>query len=339
VLLASAAACVLGVAVAVSAWALGRTTLPDELENPAPIESIDLEYEDFDDARTVDLSATMQPSPGLVSRTSGLLTASACAPGADLASGQAAFLVDRLPVIALATAQPLTRHLVVGDRGTDVREIQEALIALGFEGPADGVIGPQTLRFFNGLRRAAVADAPLVDTIDPASVVWLPSTTVTATDCPTAVGSSVEPGTVLAALPDDLIALRVGTLPSALPTAPRTLTIDGVTAAVDGAGGVDEEAWGDIAATSTFRAYVVAPDDVVLSGTLSLRDPVRVARIPPSLLRETADGRVCVSDDGESFVGDLVSTDLGRTLVRFDDEPSSADVGRSATTDGGDPCG
>lgn len=334
--LAAAGVILLATAAVVAAWAAGQTALPPDLGTAAPVASLSVPYEDFDDAHTVDLTATLQESPGLTSRTSGILTGSSCTPGATIDSGRAAFVVDRLPVIALATAQPLIRPVTTGDRGPDVRELQDAFAALGFEGAVDGVVGPQTLRFFDQLRRAAVADAPRVDAIDPAALVWLPSASVAVTDCPVAVGGDVEPGTALAALPPTLTGLRVGTAPTALPLAARTLTLDGVAAEVAPDGVVDPESWDALAATASFRAYALAPDDVVLSGSLRLRDAVRVARLPPSLLRDTADGRVCVRDDGAAYLGDLVSSDLGYTLVRFDDPPSSADV--TAPDAGDDPC-
>ncbi len=327
---------ILSAAVAAGAWAIARAVVPPELAPARPVESLSIPYEQFDDARTVDLTATLQPSPGIVARTQGVLTRSTCAPGTALRSGQAAFLVDRVPLVALSTAQPLTRPLAAGDRGADVREVQQAFAGLGFTGSVDGVVGAQTIRFYNDLRRAAVADAPLVEAIDPASLVWLPSAEVVVIDCPTAVGEDLEPGAVLAALPPTLLALRVGTTPAALPDAARTLTVDGVTAPVDPSGAVDAATWGDLMATATFRAYALAPDDVVLSGTLRLGESIRVARIPPSFLRDTDDGRVCIEDHGTVFVGELVSTDLGSTLVRFDDEPTTADAPRADTS--GEPC-
>lgn len=334
--LAATAVVILAAAGVGGAWAIAHAAVPPELAQARPVESLSIPYEQFDDARTVDLTATLQPSPGVVARAPGVLTRSACSPGAALRSGQAAFLVDRLPLVALSTAQPLTRPLAAGDRGADVREVQQAFAALGFTGGVDGVVGAQTIRFYNDLRRAAVADAPLVETIDPASLVWLPSAEVVVVDCPTAVGEDIEPGTVLAALPPTLLTLRVGTTPAALPDAARTLTVDGVTAAVDSSGAVDAAAWGALMATATFRSYALAPDDVVLSGTLRLGESIRVARVPPSFLRDTDDGRVCVEDGGTVFVGDLVSTDLGSTLVRFDDEPSTADAPGADTS--GEPC-
>ncbi len=71
--------------------------------------------------------------------------------GDELAEGQVVAAVSDRPVIALAGAFPAYRSLTRGDRGSDVRQLQEALTRLGYYDDAlDGLLGPLTER---GLRR------------------------------------------------------------------------------------------------------------------------------------------------------------------------------------------
>lgn len=317
--LLSVAALLLATALAASGWLLGRTTLPTELATPSAIENVDVAYQDFDDARTADLAVKLQDSPGLVARGAGLLTGSTCTPGGAIMSGGATFILDRVPLLDLATAQPLARTLVMDDRGADVSELQQAFAALGYTGAVDGVVGTRTIAFFNALRRGLVADAPRVDAIDPASIVWMPSSPAEIVTCPISVGSSVEPGATLAELPPAIASLRVRTLPTAVPSSARTLLIDGIVANVEEDGTVDAAAWPKIAATPTFRDYLTDPEKVVLSGSVQLAEPIRVAQVPPSALFGVGDDTACVSDATTVYRGTVVSSERGYTLVDFSD--------------------
>lgn len=315
--LLSVAGFVMVAALAVASWLLGRTMLPTELATPSAVESVTVEYQDFDDARTVDLVVELQNSSGLLMRGSGLLTGSTCVSGGSITSGGSSFVVDRIPLMNLATAQPLARSLAIGDRGGDVRELQQAFAALGYAGAVDGVVGPHTLAFFNDLRHGLAADAPRVDAIDPASIVWMPASPAEVTECPISVGSVVEPGTVLAELPALITSLRVGTKPTAVASSARTLIIDGVVAGLDGEGRVDAAAWPKIAATTTFRGYLADPEKVVLSGSVQLAEPIRVAQVPPSALFGIDNDTACVSDEATVYRGAVVSSERGYTLLEF----------------------
>ena len=308
---------------AIVGWSVGRIALPAELERPVAIERSGVSVEEFSDRRTVDLSITLEPSAKVTSPSGGLLTSSSCSPDAVIEHGGSTFAIDGTPLVDLATAHPLWRTLEVGAKGTDVRELQESLALLGFEGVIDGVMGPRTIAFFNGLRRAAVPDAPLVDAIAPSSVVWLPSDAVTGGTCLSHVGAVLQPGDALVELPPRISALRLGTMPRTLPARPRVVSVDGVPAGIDEQGNVDRQAWPALASTPSFRAFVADPKSVAFKGEVQLVDPIETVRVPPSAIVGASGDRGCVWDGDVAYAGAIVSSQLGYTLMTFDDDPPS----------------
>ncbi|HEV8575354.1 MAG TPA: peptidoglycan-binding domain-containing protein, partial [Dehalococcoidia bacterium] len=66
-------------------------------------------------------------------------------PGTELREGDSVFLTSGRPVFLLAGQQPSYRDLGPGITGEDVRQLEEALVRLGFNpGPADGVYDSST---------------------------------------------------------------------------------------------------------------------------------------------------------------------------------------------------
>src|SRR3990172_8738911 len=70
--------------------------------------------------------------------------------GTELREGDVVFTTSGRPVFLLTGEQPAFRDLGPGIKGEDVRQLEEALVRMGFDpGPADGV--------YDGLTEAAVA--------------------------------------------------------------------------------------------------------------------------------------------------------------------------------------
>jgi len=66
-------------------------------------------------------------------------------PGAELRDGDVVFTTSGRPVFLLTGEQPAFRDLGPGIKGEDVRQLEEALVRMGFDsGPADGVYDSQT---------------------------------------------------------------------------------------------------------------------------------------------------------------------------------------------------
>ncbi len=316
VILVGALTLLVGCGAAVG-YVQGRLSVPTDLAPPFAVERYDVQVDDFSDRHTVVMEVSLHTSSRVLVQTSGIVTSSSCAPEAVIVSGDSVFAVDGTPLIDLSTPHPLWRPLGADAKGGDVRELQRSFASLGFRGAIDGVVGPQTIAFFNGLRRAIASDAPLVTEIAPSDIVWLPEESVTGASCPVPVGSVVHPGDVVAELPPRLSALGIGTLPVVMPDLPRTVVIDGISAAVDEQGNVDRQSWPEISETPSFEAYVADPKTVVLKGDVQLTTPVRVSRIPPSAIFGTRTGKGCVSDGVQTYEGEILTSELGYTLMSF----------------------
>ena len=78
-------------------------------------------------------------------KTSAGIAARLPAPGTEVREGDILFITSGRPVFLLAGAEPAFRDLGPGLKGDDVRQLEEALMRLGFDpGPADGVYDGQT---------------------------------------------------------------------------------------------------------------------------------------------------------------------------------------------------
>ena len=78
-------------------------------------------------------------------KTSAGIAARLPAPGTEVREGDILFITSGRPVFLLAGLEPAFRDLGPGLKGDDVRQLEEALMRLGFDpGPADGVYDGQT---------------------------------------------------------------------------------------------------------------------------------------------------------------------------------------------------
>lgn len=299
-------------------YVLGGLAVPAELERPLPVERSDVRVEDFSDPHTVVIDVSLQSGVKVIVQSNGILTSSSCGSETPIATGGSSFAVDGTPLINLATAHPMWRTLDMDAKGADVRELQRSFANLGFRGATDGVVGPETIAFFNTLRRTFVADAPLVTEIAPSDVVWLGEEPVTGASCVVPVGSVLHAGDAVAELPPRISGLRLGNLPVVMPDLPRTVVIDGIAATVDERGDLDRQSWPEISKTPSFEAYVADPKTVVLKGDVELTTPIQVSRIAPSAIFGTRAGSGCVSDGTHTYEGEIVSSELGYTLMRFE---------------------
>lgn len=76
--------------------------------------------------------SALKPSSGVAARLP--------LPGTDLREGDAVFISSGRPVFLLAGQQPMYRDLGPGITGEDVRQLEEALVRMGYDpGPVDGV--------------------------------------------------------------------------------------------------------------------------------------------------------------------------------------------------------
>ena len=93
----------------------------------------------FDDAHSVTAAPILSPEVSvLTSGGSGVVTASTCAPGAEVKTGDPLVSINGVPRIAIVSTVPLWRDLRLQDKGTDVSAVQTALTASGYPVTASG---------------------------------------------------------------------------------------------------------------------------------------------------------------------------------------------------------
>ncbi|MFJ4232779.1 peptidoglycan-binding protein [Cellulosimicrobium cellulans] len=196
-------------AVAVGGWA-AIAAQPNRAAAAAPVAPVVvvpvLERAELAVARTV----TVESGEGLEARSqaSGLVTREPV-PGVLLEQGDVVLVLDDRPVRAFVGTTPFWRPLVVGDRGDDVRALQEYLVETGYlSGAADGVFGDRL--------RTAVAEFNVdsglgrgVGSFDPATVVWVGPSPLRVATVPVRAGDSVAPGQPVVVGPAAAVAITV----------------------------------------------------------------------------------------------------------------------------------
>lgn len=80
----------------------------------------------------------------LADAASKVVTKEILAPGSTVGPGQPVIEINGQPVFALAGQFPMYRDLRAGDKGPDVRAVQEGLVQAGYDVSTDGILGPKT---------------------------------------------------------------------------------------------------------------------------------------------------------------------------------------------------
>ncbi|ALJ18687.1 peptidoglycan-binding domain-containing protein [Microbacterium sp. No. 7] len=321
------AVCAAGVAV--GAWLFapvvpGQLASSDAVGGTAPVTS-----RTVDDRRTVELVLEVETPLPLLSPASGTVTATTCGPGAALTSGESSLSVDGARIVSLATSVPLWRDLTITDRGDDVAALQTELSRLGYPVTADGVMGPVTLASAADLLGLTGASAREYATIRAASFLWLPAPSVAVRTCEAGLTSRVDAGSALYTLDDALTSARIATVPTDAVPGPRVLVLDDRTIAVDEEGEVaGDEARAALQATRTFATWRDASDRTQpLTAAYVLAAQVEASSLPPSAVYGLDGAAGCVRTDAGVRAVSVVSSQLGQTLVTFDDgEPAPASV-------------
>lgn len=315
---------------------------PASLSTATPVGTVAVTERTDADERQVQLLLDTGAPGAVVTSRAGVVTASTCAAGGALRSGAEVVRIDGVPVLALASTTPLWRDLSEGDRGDDVRGVQQELARLGSRIAVDGVVGPATVRAVRELlvaqgsaRSAAAPD----DVIERAAFAWIPAPEVTVTACDAVVGATIGTDGVLATLPAELRGARLEQLPVDAVPGTRQVRVGQATAPVDDRGVVTDQAALDALRTQPEYAAVLASTDGAPSvpATWSLVEPLRVLVVPPSALWDVRDGSACVRPvPGAPTLVEVVGSELGQSFVRL---PSGGRLTQvRSEPDGGRPC-
>lgn len=320
----------LGVVGAVCAMAIGAIAFafiihpspPPSLGASVDVEEVPVTQQEFRDDRGATLIVTRGPDVELRIRTGGLITDTTCESGGALTSGTSAFQVDGRPVVNLHTSVPLWRELSVGDAGEDVRALETGLRQLGIEIRDDATLQWSDVAALRSVFAKAGADADF-DTVSPSRIIWLPARDVRVAQCVNAVGAAVASEDVVATIDGSATVAVMGLAAERLP-GPRELLLDDVTVALDDALVPDAEAVAALLATSAYESAARESSDgspVSVPVDVRLVAAVTVAALVPASVTSDPDGKACVMGDGEQIPVRIVSSEMGRTLVQFDDEP------------------
>lgn len=287
------------------------------------------------DARAVELAVEVSEPMDVISNATGMVTSLDCAAGDIVSSGNSYVSVDGQPLMALATAVPLHRTLVAGDKGEDVRALQEELARLGYDVAADGQMGTFTVKTVGqllGLEGAALAN---YQAVEPASFVWLPAFELVVQDCVTSPGVTINPGDALFTSAPTVLGARIVELPSGAAAGERVLVIDGEELAVAEDGSVaDPNALTQLSSLASFRRFMNDEASTGIQAQYELASQTDVYAVSPASLYgiENTDGCVMDSASGDGRPVTIVSSELGQTLVIFTDgqaAPQSVNLGTS----------
>lgn len=317
--------------VAVAAVSVGVVWLSTfrPLAEPMQEDESDSSYvvvrSEFADERPVEIRVAPEPGSPLIVRDSGVLTAVECVVGGTWSSGSSTVAVDGAALMLLSGEQPWHRDLELGDEGEDVMNLQRALDHLGGEVALSGRYDAATHAAWKKV--AAKAQVPVEDGVFRlGEIVWLPEDEVAITECPLTAGQDIADGAAIATAGSGSAAVSFSA-PADLFDGVRILTVGATTVELDESLGLVTA--NDIAAVLSTVEVTAAiaqgeGEAVQVSGALRLASPIAVYAVPPSAVLRDASARVCVLSGGLPVAVEVVSSALGLTYVRLEDDPPTA---------------
>ena len=299
------------------------TPQPEWAQSAVVSGSVEVTPRSFDDARQVDTSAVLADAWSALSPSSGVLRRFDCTVGGQVASGTAPVMIDDRPVVMLHTDTPLWRGLARGDKGSDVTDLQNELIRLGYDLSVDGMYGASTAVAVGQLWTSvgAPADTPL----NMDRLIWLPEETMTISSCPVRIGQHVNADDTLFSTGGDIISLTI-VWPEDVMAGDRVAVVGDATAAIPTDDVITDPAFlAHVADTPRFKDFASGTTSTYRIDT-SLVTPVDVVPVPPSALYSLSGSHGCVVGDGSPLAVQVVASQFGQTLVTADRLPTSVVV-------------
>ncbi|WNM24198.1 peptidoglycan-binding domain-containing protein [Demequina capsici] len=313
---------------------------PQSLQAAAEVTSAVVTYEQFDDSRQLAFSVVQGESQEIALPRGGTVTSVTCQLGGTLASGDVPMSIDSTPVVALHTDYPLWRTLAAGDKGDDVKAIQAELARLGYSPGTTGTMDTATVKAVKKL----LTDRGFVKpdgSLSLESVMWLPATELTVSDCPLTIAQVVAQGDTAVTTGGGIAALNPAAEFDDLAPGARTVTFDDVTAAVNDDGTVTDPALLATLAGSPDYAFAMlqaaAGSAPQMTLTSTLATTLDVAVVPAGALYGVQGAAGCVATDGTGLPVTIVSSRLGATYVVIDDgsAPATVDLQDASDRTGG----
>lgn len=332
------------VAGAACAWAVLTVLRPAE----DPLASTQHTYVDVQSGEvgaslSLNTVAEWTQSPVGTNQAVGVVTSTDLEPGAEITQGSVLYSVELRPVVVGQGDVPMFRQIGSGTEGSDVRQLQEMLTALGYyDGAADGKAEAGTVAAIKRWQDAlGLEETGVVETSDVIFVPRLPTRAVLDSDT-IFRGANVSGGEEavlgLPAEPDFWVSVTAAQA-AMIPT--------GTTVEV---ASPDGDTWQGIAAeqepnpdSSDVMVTVTGPegatlcgdacDQIPVAGQTTLRTSVVTVEqvtglvVPSSALMTTADGSTVVIDPrGERIPVEVTASANGMSVVSGVDEGTRVQV-------------
>ena len=317
-LLAGLCGIVLVAAGAGAGYFLRPTPPPASLEASAPVVTAPATPQQFTDSRKVQVRLVSGPDTVVATNRSGVLTSTACIPGASITSGTIAGRIDDSPVLALHLDVPPFRDLALRAEGSDVAALQAELTRLGFGAlEADGYFGWDTAVAVEALRsQVGMSEGR---SLALSEIAWLPQEHLAVTDCSAALGAPLSVGSPFAVAKGSLQQLVIDSPPADLVAGDRTVTVFGLRAAFDGGDAITTpEFLAELAQTEQARALMAQDPATTAPATLELSEAVEALQVPASAVFGIADGLGCIQSGDTVYPVTVLGSTLGASLVALE---------------------
>lgn len=279
--------------------------------------TVRVEHESFVDAQSVKIRFDGAAAQSVTAPRTGLVTKSSCRVGKEFVAGAAPFAIDGSPVVLLATEFPLWRVISSGDRGEDVVALQKELTRLGYRVAADGRWGGESLRAWRTLLKRVGAD-PKVQSVDPASLAWMPEPEVVSTGCPVTMGSRVEAGAALAALPPAIAEVVIEGDTNFALTGARVLVIGTEQIDLDQDLKLPAAAKAELARLPAVQKVLGATDpqiEKVVAASMQLANPQQALLVPASAVLASPTSSCVFDASGAPVAVSVLASSVGRALL------------------------
>ncbi len=316
---ASLAACA-ALAVGLLVGTLAIPPLPPQSGTAAPTSRSVIAVE-----RTFDASQTVSSVPTiadkivvLTSGASGTVTSSACSSGSEVKTGDTPFTVNGRPLVAVASSVPLWRDLSVGTQGSDVRGLQDALVAAGYQTNASGTYDRTTLASVRSLQ--SQASVAVTGRIALGEVQWVPAAAGPIASCEAQIGGIVSPAQPLLTMGGGLVAIAVPSAAGLLPDRPYVAVAGESTAPVPEDGRIVDPAFLTAVVNSQSYAEWIRDPNAGVALTVRLADPLSAWGLSPSAVVLAGPDKGCVvTPEGRQVPVEVLASELGTVFVIPDD--------------------
>lgn len=310
---------------------------PKSLSRASAETTFGVEEVGFDDARTVQLSLSIEEDRKLTFPLDGRVTSTSCVVGGQITSGQIVAEVSGKRVLALNTSIPLWESRKPGDEGDDVDSLRQELNRLGSDLADTGPVNSAVLEALARLLTFEGETPGILEEVTADQIMWMPQLTVTMLKCVSKVADSVKVGDEFGTVEGSLAEAHIAPMPTGLASGARALKVAGLEVSVDESGVVSSpEGLASIASSADYQAMRnsssggAGGDDTGGgaggSGVDSTRVPTMVAvlaltpettawAVPASTVYEVVGDAGCITSNDKSISVKIVGSSLGKTYV------------------------